>query len=174
MEIRSEILNHYSLKTVKKIAAWAEVKSSHFATLVEEISKLKEPASTRLAWSLSHIKKSFSQPEEKQIENLASLLTNDNISDGIKRNVLRWFTIHPIPEKLEGILTSKGFEFLGNTKEPVAIRVYAMEILHLISKKYPDLSQELSEILTRDLSRQSAGFRSRAVKILKDMGKRGG
>lgn len=72
-----------------------------------------------------------------------------------------------IPEKYDSAILDVALTWLQDPKMPAAVRVHCMTIVYNLSKKYPELQQELKEILHFGYDTGSAGFRNRAGKILK-------
>jgi hypothetical protein len=94
---------------------------------------------------------------------------NDNPIDAVKRNIVRLLQFHTIPEAHRGSLVQQCFDYLLDRQTPVAIRVFSMTIIGNHCLQYPELSTELSLILKDEMPYASAGFRSRARKILKQI-----
>lgn len=72
-----------------------------------------------------------------------------------------------IPEDYESDILDASLTWLQDPEMPAAVRVHCMTIVYNLSKKYPELQQELKEILHYWYDTGSAGFRNRAGKILK-------
>lgn len=68
-----------------------------------------------------------------------------------------------------GILISLCFDWLASIEQPIAVKVYAMEILRKYCIIEPDLSHELAISLDPLLYDGSPAIRSRARKVLKDI-----
>ena len=86
--------------------------------------------------------------------------------DAVHRNILRILEDIPIPEDIEGALYDNCFQLLNNPDRAIAIRVFAMTVAFRIAKKYPDLLDELRLSIQLHYPYGSAGFKSRAGKIL--------
>ena len=71
-------------------------------------------------------------------------------------------------DDLLSILVYHCFEWLNDADETVAIRVYSMNILANICKIYPELIPELKQTIELHYDDGSAGFKSRAIKILEN------
>lgn len=71
-----------------------------------------------------------------------------------------------LPKESIGDLLNHLFPILSDPQVPVAIRVPAMQILYNISKLEPDLKRELALVIEMQMPECSAGFRSRANKLL--------
>ena len=63
------------------------------------------------------------------------------------------------------------FDYLASPKEAIAIRVFAMEVLFNICKKEPELADELKLLIEDHYPHSSAGFQSKARKVLKSISK---
>ena len=62
------------------------------------------------------------------------------------------------------------FGYLVDHKETIAVRVFAMTVLGNICRREPDLGIELRLVIEEELPYASAGFKSRAKKILAELG----
>lgn len=72
-----------------------------------------------------------------------------------------------IPDKFESDILDAAFVWLQDPNMPAAVRVHCMTIVFNLSKKYPELQQELKEVLQYYYDTGSAGFRNRAGKIIR-------
>ena len=70
------------------------------------------------------------------------------------------------PNSIHDQLLEKAFEYLENKKEAVAVKIHAMTVAERLCQSYPELKTELKIILEDQIEFGSAGFRSRASKIL--------
>lgn len=86
--------------------------------------------------------------------------------DSYIRNTLRIWQFHKIPEEHIGEIYERCFEYLNNPKQAVAIRVFSMTILGNIAAHYPELTPELIEMIKLYYPQGSAGYKSRAKKVL--------
>lgn len=89
-------------------------------------------------------------------------------TDGQKRHMLKLVLKHPLPqdEDLLGILCKFCFDCLEDQSEAIAIRVHCMSILFEISKIFPEIKQELHDLIIMQYDEASPGFQNRAMKIL--------
>lgn len=87
----------------------------------------------------------------------------------VLRNGLRSLVGQPIPEGQQGAWLDLCMRYLQNPQCPAAIRVHAMQIAFDLSRPYPELCQELRQVLEAHLPHSSAGFRSRARSLLRQM-----
>ena len=97
---------------------------------------------------------------------LVARLRAPNLHDAIKRNTLNVFEPLDFPAELDDELADLCFGYLTNPKEPIAIRCASMTVLEKICERVPELQSELRLLLEEHLEHGSAGFRSRAKKVL--------
>lgn len=87
--------------------------------------------------------------------------------EGPLRNLLKILADVPLTltERQLSVIINLCFDYLtGNAA--VAIKVYSMEVLYKCAAIYPEIGFELARILEDQLPDASAGYRSRARKIL--------
>jgi hypothetical protein len=94
-------------------------------------------------------------------------------SEGAMRNFLK--TLAEVPVKLtkrdKSILLNQCFDYLVSNDYPVAVQVFSMQILYNLSGELPEIGEELYRILEEKIPDASAGYRSRARRIILQMRK---
>lgn len=129
-----------------------------------------EPRPARMAaWAVSKIADHHSHLIQPYQQELADLLRQPHTHEAVKRNILRVFQGIEIQKDLEGNLMDICFRSLIDKKEPIAIRVFSMQILANLSKKYPEIEMELRLIITDELPYAKPAFVSRGRKTLKQL-----
>jgi hypothetical protein len=92
-------------------------------------------------------------------------------SEGAMRNFLK--TLAEVPVKLtkkdKSILLNQCFDYLVSNDYPVAVQVFSMQILYNLSGEIPEIGEELYRILEEKIPDASAGYRSRARRIILQM-----
>ncbi len=90
-------------------------------------------------------------------------------TEGVRRGFLKVLSEQPFPydEEQMGILTDIAFTWLSDPKEAVSIRYYSIEILLNVSKKYPEIQNELKSILNELLEDGSSGLQAKSTMVLK-------
>ncbi len=91
--------------------------------------------------------------------------------DSVLRNSIRAWQFMDIPEEYEGEVFDLCFNYIGDPRFPIAIRVFSMSVCFNICKKYPELLKELKVKLELINQSESPGIRSRCRKILKAIDK---
>jgi hypothetical protein len=143
-----------------------------FGELIELIHSGEPPIPQRAAWIMTAVTDNYPW---LILPYLGHILKNINAYShpGIIRCVLRQLSMIDFPEELSGKIFDLCYNFLNDQKQPVAIRVHAMQILYNISEKETDLKNELS-LIFKDLivAETSGGIKSRVGKLLRKLNKR--
>ncbi|MFA8435875.1 MAG: hypothetical protein ACEPOZ_15260 [Marinifilaceae bacterium] len=88
-------------------------------------------------------------------------------SEGQQRQFLKLISLEPLPMNVSGKFINACFDWMNSALSPVAIRVYAMQILYNFTLHEPDLKQEVALCIETHMEFGTAGFKSRGKKILK-------
>lgn len=86
-----------------------------------------------------------------------------------QRQFLKLISAEPLPKTISGGFINRCFDLLISNATPVAVRVYAMQILFNFSQQEPDIKNELALIIQEHMNEGTAGFRCRGKKILKKL-----
>lgn len=122
----------------------------------------------RAAWPLSYCVEKKPVFLRRHFASLVKMLERPTLPVAIKRNLLRALQFVQIPTRYQGRVANCCFTFLTDT-EPIAIKVFAMTVLANLAHENPELKNELVPIIESQLPFGSAGFVSRAKKILKQL-----
>ena len=169
MNLTQSIPERYSQIEIQPIIDWIEGSEEHFAELMEVFFDGNTRKNQYAAGIMIHCIDRWDYLLIPHVEKLILNLQNPNLHDAIKRNTVRVLQDAEIPEKLHGILVDIALTYLQNSTEAIAIKVFSMTILYNLTQKYPELKNELRFILEEQMPFQSAGFRSRAEKILRGL-----
>lgn len=168
MDIRAEILKTHSKANSEAVAAWVGNDAQRMQQLMHIFMHDEYKVVQRAAHAIGKIGDKHPQHIERHIDELVKRMKDPGVHVAVKRNVIRVLQYVAIPEHLHADVMNTCFDLLADAKETVAVRVFSMSVLDKLSKNYPDIRQELTAILTDQLEQGcSAGFRSRASKILK-------
>lgn len=168
MDIRVELLKEHSKAQATKIADFIGNDTSKFDELIQLFLGDHYRTNQRAAWVLSKCSDRYPELLEPYFEPLIKNL-NGHVHVAVKRNTLRVLQDIALPENLWGITVDICFKILESNQEAIAVKVFAMTVLNNIVQKEPDLKNELRIILEDQMDYGSAGFRSRAKKILKTL-----
>ncbi len=140
--------------------------------LIDELYQLifndKTKGQWRAAWLFEHIfldNKALISPYFEDMINKFPKLKQD----GIKRHFSKILAFSDINHLLNGDFINTCFDWIIAEDIPVAVKANCMHILYNATKKYPELKPELKMILEEQFNNNTAGFKSRAKKILKEI-----
>jgi len=169
-ELESMILAGNSRFNVDLVANFIGTNEELFKELIELTHRGDKPIAQRASWIMTVVTDKYPWMILPYLNEITDKLPKYSlIHPALARNTLRQLAQIEIPEELMGKLFDCCYNFLIDTKQPVAIRVYSMQVLFNISVKEPELQGELKLILETYLNESSAGFMSRAGKLLKKM-----
>lgn len=142
--------------------------------MLKEIVRIIYSENAPLPLYASRVLTDLSEKHPQLIRPYVSRLINtvrDFKVSGVKRHILRTLATQEIPHKLQGKMVSICFDFILDASEPVAVKVFALEILSRLSAMHPGLKSEIRAAIMDQLPKTSAAFHSRAKKVLKKMEK---
>jgi hypothetical protein len=171
MNLQSQILKEHSRANCDRIVHYVGNNPARFAELVDLFLKGPYRVTQRAAWPVSVCVEAHPKLVEPHLKKLLDFTTKPGVHVAVKRNIMRLLQFIDVPKKFHGRVAEVGFQFLQDKKETVAVQVFAMSALADIVKHEPDLANELRTILEDRLSYATAGFRSRASKVLKELRK---
>ena len=145
-----------------------EGKPELFADFMTIYFANEEPVSRRAAWAIDNYAERHPEVLEPYLEIMVEALSGFGHS-ALKRHTLRMLSRSPLPKENLGKLINICFDLLVSPPEAPSIKVYCMEILYRVSESEPDLKKELADSIEWRMNEESAGFRSRGRKILKDL-----
>ena len=148
------------------VADAVEQRPELFAELTSIYLGSEEPESRVAAWAVDLCAELHPEWLYPYIEEMAAALPHFR-HDAFKRHTLRMLMRLPLPEKELGVLVNTCFEWLTSPGEAVAQKVYSMEILYRVIQIEPDLKEELRDSIAWRLEEETAGFRSKGMKIIK-------
>ncbi len=86
-----------------------------------------------------------------------------------QRQFLKLIGAEVLPKNISGEFINSCFDYLITSSTPVAVRVYAMQILFNFSQIEPDIKNELALIIEEHMNEGTAAFKSRGKRILKKL-----
>ena len=170
MDIREMLLSKHSKEITLAITDWIGNDPERFAQLMELFLSAEYRVVQRASWVVSHVGSEHPNLFKPHFKGIVAALQAP-LHPAVMRNVMKVLadTEIEVPEEEEGILVDLAFKWLMSTSTPVAIQAHSMTWLAKICKKYPELGGELKEVLETQMEYGSAGFCSRARKIMKEL-----
>lgn len=170
MNLEQELLRRPSKERLNHLAQIFTKNEAEFSELISCIDPKQPDDNVKNygAWLLSTCADHDSSVVVPYLDRLTEILENTELT-GVRRNIVRVLSKVDLPEELHGRLADICFSLLASRKEPVAVRVFSMIVLHNLCGKYPEMARELCLIIKEDIENGSPGFKSRGRKVLKDL-----
>lgn len=168
MELTSEILKEHSKSQCNKIINWVGDSQKRFDALFSLFINAEYRISQRAAWPLSYCVINYPVLIKKHLSELIKNLEKPDLPDAVKRNTLRLLQYIETPVRHDGKIMQFCFNYIQSAREPVAIKAFALTVLGNLTKKYPEIIPEIKLLIEEQLPHQSAAFKSRAKRFLKD------
>ena len=143
MNISQYLQKGHTKKRTLAVGKFVGKDASRFNEIVKLVIGKDELIAQRAAWVLGiHGEKN----PTLVVPHLNKLIPRLGMSvhNGVKRNILRVLQYLKIPEKFESAVVSQCFDLLLSSEEPPAVKAFSITVIVNLSKKYPDLLQELN------------------------------
>lgn len=129
------------------------------------------PQRWHLTWLLTHYVEAAPEKMDAYQVHIWELIQSHD-HEGMQRDLWRSLTFLEIQEELAGAIFDRGTQIIQSPKYAIAVRVHAMQVAWNISVPYPDLSRELSTLLSALSGEDSVAIVSRAFKLNQQIKKR--
>lgn len=170
MDIKKALLAEHSRIQMDKIARFIGKDSLKFKILMSLFFSNNTILNQRAAWVMCLCFENSPSLITPYLKKIIYNLEKD-VHDAVKRNTVKILQDIEIPESLLGKTADTCFTLLSNSSEALAVKVFSMSVLLNITKKEPDLKNELKILIENQLPYASAGFLSRGKKVLKALEK---
>lgn len=167
MNLQAEILKADFKDQAVFVAEEINGDEEKFAELMMLFFSKDSRTCQRAAWIVSHCADRNPLMLMPYVDKLIKNLYNE-VGEATKRNTVRVLQYLDIPEELWGETIEICFRYL-TSNEAVAIKVFSMSVLYNLSLKVPEITTELRVVIEDQLPYGSAGFKSRAKKVLANL-----
>lgn len=158
----------YSKETIMAIADFLVENPDKLKGYIMMIQTSEKAMAQRAAWALGHAGVASSTLLLPHLPALLKLVEKP-IHDSVSRNIYRTLQYMKVPEEYEGTAYDLCIRDLSDPGQPIAVKCFAMTTAFNISKKYPELQPELKMVIEENYKNSSAGYKSRARKILPNL-----
>ncbi len=150
-----------------------EQKPELFNDMLSLCMESKYPMAMRAARVIQFYCDKFPETILNHIDYVIPLFIKTNV-DGVKRSIMKIFIdridVNLIPDL--GLVLSKCYDWLLSDKEPIAVRVYSLELINKIALSEPDLFLELKIVIEQMDFDNYPSLRYRTQRILKYLRKK--
>lgn len=169
MDIKKGLAEEHSKAQTLQIVDYVGVNKKRFKQLINIYLAGPYRITQRAAWPLSYCVQQSPHLIRPHLNEVIDFMKRPATPVAVRRNTMRLLQFIDIPKRLHGKVIDYCFKFLMDKKETVAVKVFSMTVLTKLIKDSPEIRKELKTIIEDQLPYQSAGFASRAKKILKDL-----
>lgn len=167
MDLLHLLEKEHSKKQCDRIVRYIGDDSSRFAELMRLFLHGEYRINQRAAWPMSYCVRNYPALIRPYFKTLLQNLRKKGLHPAVVRNTLRILQDIDIPKAHHGKLMNMCFDLLQEPQTPVAIKAFSLTVLGNLSAEYPDIRPELKLIIEEQWEQASAGFRSRARRVLK-------
>lgn len=171
MDIREALSRGHDREMRDKIIAYVGKDPKRMKVLMNCFFDKNLRINQRSAWPLGFIARKQPQLMKPYHQKMMSNLDNPH-HDAVIRNTVRIYEDIDIPESIEGELFERCYNYVADPKKAIAIRAFSLTILEKLTLKFPDLKNEVIDLIQEHAPHGSVGFKNRANKILKRMRKK--
>lgn len=166
MKLREQLLKEHTKANCLRIVKWVGDDQNRFDELFALFLGDEYRVVQRAAWPVSCCVIDHPKLINKHFKRLVENLKKPNLHTAVKRNSIRLLQDIAIPEKYEGDIMNICFLYIAEPTEAAAVKAFAIRVIENLSKKYPEILQELKTIIEDRWDYETPAFKSRARKIL--------
>ena len=171
MNIVEELSKKHSLATKNKIIRYVGTNSKRFDELVKIFLGDTYRLTQWAGWPLSDVVKKHPELIKPYLKPILKTIDKPGMHVAVKRNVMRLLQFIEIPANVRGLAFDKAFKLFSDASEPIAVQVFAMQIMSDIALEEPDLKNEVIIAIEEQLPYGSAAYKNRAARLLKALRK---
>jgi hypothetical protein len=171
MNIQQELVKQktHTKEQALKISSYACSSPKHFKELMQCFLSNDYRLAQRAAWSVSWAAKKSPELIQPYIKDLVDQLPRKDVHNAVIRNSVRILQQVEIRGSLHGELMNSCFSFIETPSTPAAIKAFSLTTLFNLSQSYPEIKNELKLIIEERWNHETAAFKSRGKRILKQL-----
>ncbi len=168
--LEQEILREHSKRQAMKIGRWVGMNRQRFGRLMQCYLQGESVLSQRAAWIMSYCGELHPHLLDGWIPRLLARVEEPGNHIGVRRNGLRVLRFVTVPHRILGKVVAICFDELENPDSPVAVRVYAMDVLLGILENEPGLANEVLAVVHSILPNAGPGLSVCCRRAMKKLG----
>lgn len=158
-----------SWENLELIANGSISSPEHIPVLMGIALYSNDPKSWRAAWVADKINDIQPRLIEPYIPDIINRLSAET-SSSKKRHFLKLISLHRVPHEQCSFLLEYCLQCFTSSSEPIAVRVFAMQVLYNISETEPGLKPELLTTIQHEIElHASAGIKARGRKLAQQL-----
>lgn len=166
MNLVEELQKKHSIATKNRMIRYVGTDPKRFGELVKIFLGDNYRLTQWAGWPLSDIVRKHPDLINPYLRSMLKSVDRPKMHEAVKRNVMRLLQFIDIPPNLAGLAFDKAFTLFSDTSEPIAVRVFAMQVMADVAMTEPGLKNEVILAIEEHLPYSSAAYRSRARRLL--------
>lgn len=164
--MQAALLKEHSKKQCTVLVRYIGRDAKKFALLMKLFFSGNYRITQRAAWPMSYCVEAYPALINPYYKKLVQFLKRTDVHPAVARNILRLLQNVEIPERWQGEIMNRCFQFIADPQAPAAVKAFSLTVLENLTKKYPDILPELKLVIEERWHTETPAFRSRAKKIL--------
>jgi len=169
MDIKEALLAEHSKSQCKKIVAYIGTDKRKFSELMGAFFEEEYRMTQRASWPMGSCVQENPGLIVPYFGKLLSMLQRPHVHNAVPRNIIKLLQDIELPRRYHGKIMTICFDYISSDDTPVAIKAFSLTVLNNLSKEYPEIRPELKLVIEERWDHETAAFKSRAKKILKQM-----
>jgi hypothetical protein len=171
MNVVDELKKMPSMTVKNKIMRYIGTDRKRFDSLMKVFLGDNYRLTQWAGWPMSDLVKEHPELIGPYLKPILKSIDKPGMHVAVKRNVMRVLQFIEIPKNVSGLAFDKAFGLFSDISEPVAVRVFAMQVITNIALNEPELKNEVTIAIEEQLPYGSAAFRNRGLKLIKALKK---
>jgi hypothetical protein len=169
VNLEKELLKNQSLVHCNRIVKYIGNDETRFADLMKLFFKGEYRLTQHAAWPMSYCIRRYPILAKPYYKKFIDQLSDSKAHPAARRNIVRLLQFVEIPKNLHGKLMDLSFQFISNPEEAIAVKAFSLSILSKLAEIYPEILPEIKTVIEARWEFEKPAFRSRAMKILKQV-----
>lgn len=170
MDIKKKLDQGHSKTINAEIVQYVGNSEERFQKLLDCVLGDDMRLSHRASWALGDVSLKYPDMFRKHHRVLIDALKKKQNHNAIRRNIVRTYQFADIPEDYEAELYDICLNFIANAEEKIAVKAFSIRVCERVIEKYPEMKNELLELIKVNLPIWSSGLKNRGSKFLKRWG----
>jgi hypothetical protein len=171
LDVRDALRTRYSKEGFVRIREQIGADPERFAALMKCFLSNEQDLVLRASWLMSMCAERRPDLLRPWLGKMLRRTEAKDAPEALQRNVVRALQFVDIPRAHQGRVVELCLGFLQDPKGAIAVRAFSMTVLEHIARQQPELKQEIILIIEQMLPYGSAGIRSRARTVLRQLRK---
>ena len=174
MDIRAALRSEHSKSMTMRIVDYVGDDPLRFEEVADIVVGEDPLLAQRGAWVIRHCAENSSAAVMPSLQRLLEFVRDGrDLHDAITRNTMKAAVILEVPDDFAGLAADLAFSLIRSSSEPVAVKVYALDVLSQLGRRETTLAEELRVCLSEPIpGSETPAFRAKVRKLSKQLDNR--